>query len=460
MNLTLGSLFTGIGGFDLAAERVGINVVWQCEVDAQCRSVLSRHFPLATCIPDVVMARALVEPKNHARIATKLVRPDILCGGFPCQDLSVAGKRSGLAGARSGLWFVFRRIIACVRPSWVFIENVPGLRSSNGGRDLGTILWQLGKLGYRWAYRSLDAQYHGLAQRRERLLIVGSLAGRAHPGQILFDADCLPGNPPPQRTSQPNIAGTIDAGTGVRRGAGINPGAITVASALDCMRGGVDDNSAQANHVVVHTLRAAGFDASEDGTGRGTPLVAHALTACRTASGRMDPSQETYVCGTLQAHSQRHGHAMATQQAAESNQLIPFDTTQITSPGNFSRPREGSPCHPLAAGAHAPAIAFAIQERAESTNPTSGPGGKGYQEGIAFTLEARHRAQSVCQQRRGVRRLTPLECERLQGFPDEWTRWAANDTELSDSSRYRMLGNAVAVPKVQRIFRRIKESHG
>lgn len=116
--MKLASLFDGISGFPLAASRCGIDPVWSAEIDPQCRSVSARHFPTMTPFDDVNRIRAYFEPRNGRRHATELVRPDILCGGFPCQDLSVAGKRGGLAGSRSGLWFVFRRIIGLCRPQW------------------------------------------------------------------------------------------------------------------------------------------------------------------------------------------------------------------------------------------------------------------------------------------------------------------------------------------------------
>lgn len=132
---------------------------------------------------------------------------------------------------------------------------------------------------------------------------------------------------------------------------------------------------------------------------------------------------------------------------------VPFDTTQITSAANFSNPKPGDPCHPLARGAHAPAVAFAIQERAVSENLQQGPQGKGYQEGIAYTLEARNKVQSVAAT--AVRRLTPRECERLQGFPDDYTLVPHRGKPAADGPRYKALGNSMAVPVMRWIGERI-----
>ncbi|MBW6531894.1 DNA cytosine methyltransferase [Sphingomonas sp. RRHST34] len=133
--------------------------------------------------------------------------------------------------------------------------------------------------------------------------------------------------------------------------------------------------------------------------------------------------------------------------------LVAFDTTQITSAANFSNPKPGDPCHPLARGQHAPAIAFAIQERALSENLAAGPQGAGFQADIAYTLEARHHTQSVATS--SVRRLTPRECERLQGFPDDYTLVPHRGKPMADGPRYKALGNSMAVPVMRWIGERI-----
>jgi len=166
--MRVGSLFSGVGGFDLGLERAGHEIVWQVEFDKQCRSVLRHHWPNADLYEDV----------NNVGRAT-LAPCDILCGGFPCQDLSVAGGRKGLAGERSGLWGEFHRIIGELSPTWLLIENVPGLLSSNEGRDMAVIVHGLEELGYGWSYRILDSQYFGVPQRRRRVFIVGHLGNRS-----------------------------------------------------------------------------------------------------------------------------------------------------------------------------------------------------------------------------------------------------------------------------------------
>ena len=172
--LTFGSLFTGIGGFDLGFERAGMKCKWQCEIDKDCHTVLKKHWREIPLYDDVRKITADTEPV------------DLICGGFPCQDISIAGRRKGLAGERSGLWWEFARIIEALQPRWVVAENVPGLLSSNNGKDLLAILNYLAELGYGVAWRILDSQYFGVPQRRKRIFIVAS-AGNGRAGQVLFD---------------------------------------------------------------------------------------------------------------------------------------------------------------------------------------------------------------------------------------------------------------------------------
>ena len=174
------SLFAGVGGFDLALTRNGAEVVASVEIDKHARKVLQKQFPNTTHLEDVknVTGQQLFDLGFNS--------DGIIVGGFPCQDLSVAGKRRGLAGERSGLFFEVVRLLDETKAKWFILENVPGLLSSNGGRDLGIVIGALAELGYGVAYRILDAQYFGVPQRRRRIFIVGCLGddGRT-PAQIL-----------------------------------------------------------------------------------------------------------------------------------------------------------------------------------------------------------------------------------------------------------------------------------
>jgi DNA (cytosine-5)-methyltransferase 1 len=148
---------------------------WQTEIDDFCNKVLEKHWP------DVRRHRDVREVGKH-----NLESVDLICGGFPCQDLSIAGNRKGLSGERSGLWFEFERIINEIEPKWIIIENVPGLLSSNKGKDFAVIIRWLAERGYGVCWRIFDAQYFGVPQRRRRLFIVGSF-GNGNSAKVLFE---------------------------------------------------------------------------------------------------------------------------------------------------------------------------------------------------------------------------------------------------------------------------------
>jgi DNA (cytosine-5)-methyltransferase 1 len=176
--VNVGSLFTGVGGFDLGLERAGHNIVFQCESDAYRRRVLRRHWPDVTIYEDV-----------RGEITGDI---DLLCGGFPCQDLSVAGKRAGLAGDRSGLFFDAARHADNLLGDggWLLIENVPGLLSSNEGRDMGVVIGTLADLGFTdLSYRTLDSRYFGVPQRRRRVFILARRATGRRALQVLLEPE-------------------------------------------------------------------------------------------------------------------------------------------------------------------------------------------------------------------------------------------------------------------------------
>ena len=188
--LTGVSLFAGVGGFDLAMTRKGIKVVATVEIDKKCNEVLAKHFPDAKQFTDVqeITGKDLIDAGFRPTTG-------VITGGFPCQDLSVAGKRAGLAGARSGLFWEIRRIVEETQTEWFILENVPGLLSSNGGKDFGIVLGEMADLGYSVGWRVLDAQYFGVPQRRRRVFIVGSRTGGADSiGKVLLEREGLPRN--------------------------------------------------------------------------------------------------------------------------------------------------------------------------------------------------------------------------------------------------------------------------
>jgi len=219
VTLTAVSLFAGVGGFDLAMQRNGINVVAAVEIDEKARAVLARRFPDTRLFPDVTKVSA-----HDLRDAGFVPDRGIITGGFPCQDLSVAGRRKGLAGERSGLFWHIIRLVDELHPRWIVLENVPGLLSSEGGRDMGIVLGALGECGYGVSYRVLDAQHFGVPQRRRRVFIVaGRRAGAADstgPVQILLEPEGSAGNPPKGEPSRSIITSALTGGIGSRSWAG------------------------------------------------------------------------------------------------------------------------------------------------------------------------------------------------------------------------------------------------
>ena len=203
-NLTGVSLFAGVGGFDLAMERNGVKVVAAVEIDKKCQEVLAHRFPNTKLFGDVTTVKgsdligAGFEPSRG-----------IITGGFPCQDLSVAGKRAGLAGARSGLFWEIARLVEETQTEYFIIENVPGLLSSNKGADFGVVIGTMADLGYSVGWRVLDAQYFGVPQRRKRIFIVGRRSSERGIAEILFKSEGLRRNPTQIIETRQDIAGSI-----------------------------------------------------------------------------------------------------------------------------------------------------------------------------------------------------------------------------------------------------------
>ena len=407
--MTVGSLFAGIGGFDLGFERAGAVPAWSVEIDKSCRRLLARHFPESERYEDVRQVGA-----------DTLGAVDLICGGFPCQDVSVAGRREGLAGQRSGLWWQFHRILGELRPRWVVIENVPGLLSIDEGRGFASILHGLGELGYRSAWRVLDAQYFGLAQRRKRLFIVGHLADGSA-GEVLFERTGVPGDPATGRQTGQDVAFALTAS--VRRS------------------GDGHGNAWNTTYPIAGTLggssQSGGFRTT-DLDNNGAFVVAEPLTrsTCKTTS-HGDGSPHNLIVAPTVTSKWAKGSG---EPAGDEVQNLVYDGMQVTSKHNRQNPKPNAPAPTLYSGGSA------LLVRMREGKPG---GGKGplISHDASLTLGTAN-DQTLCNGT-GVRRLTPLECERLQGFPDSWTEGHA------DTTRYKMLGNAVAVPVAEWIARRI-----
>jgi DNA (cytosine-5)-methyltransferase 1 len=203
--LTGVSLFAGIGGFDLAMQRQGVKVVASVEIDKKCNQVLAQHFP------DVKQFTDVTEVKGEDLINAGFTpSTGIITGGFPCQDLSVAGKRAGLVGQRSGLFWEIARLVEETQTEYFIIENVPGLLSSNNGKDFGVVIGTMADLGYSVGWRVLDAQHFGVPQRRKRVFIVGRRgADSTSPAEILFNSQGRRGSTQTLQSERETIARSV-----------------------------------------------------------------------------------------------------------------------------------------------------------------------------------------------------------------------------------------------------------
>jgi len=454
------SLFSGLEAAHLAWAPLGWTCVAVAESAAAPRAVLAHRLP---DVPNLGDVRAITD-----ETIAGLGPIDVVIGGSPCQDLSVAGRRAGLDGAQSSLFFEQLRIFHAARAlcgaRWVVWENVPGAFSSHGGADFARVVGAMAGLDVAvpakgWGTEGvalgahglaewcvLDAQWFGLAQRRRRVFVVLDTGDWSARGPVLLEPDRLRGDSAPCRAPGPGAATGALAGTSRGGGWRCGPDEAAAGQLITAVmahgQGGAEitdgrwaptltcDNEPP---LVAHALRAS-HDASEDGTGRGIPLVP-----------------------------------------------LPFDTTQLTSPGCRANPKPGDICHTLAAGANAPSIAFTWQDsdlrrslRIDGA-PTLrlggqvaivplGPTGMPVRE-VAPALNAQRWpagqdcADGCVMGARSIRRLTPRECERLQGVPEDWTLVPRGKRWMADGPRYRMLGNSFAVPVIRWIGRQIEVAH-
>ena len=374
---TYGSLFTGVGGFDLGCDSAGWECGFQVEWDKKAASVLEHHWPSVPKWSDV-------SDVNGA----DLPAVDVITFGFPCQDLSVAGKRAGLDGMRSGLFFEATRIIREMReatsgkyPRIVIAENVRGLLNADRGAAMGRCLDELaliGAVGIEW--RVLDAQFFGVPQRRRRVFIVASFNPRASGrGPILSEPESVPRDIETGNETRQDVASTTSRST----------------------------KSSSRDLIPMAFSHTAGIDPqpSTTTTSKGQSSQAVAFVKARRAQSAEDfETWETdRPAPTLNIFDNGH-ETRATVLALP--QITGTETTAF-GPKNYSNLQEVS-------------------------------------QGSIQPTEA------------GVRRLTPRECERLQGWPDDHTRWAAEGKENADGPRYKMIGNGVAAPVAQWIAKQIE----
>ena len=385
----------------MAWHPLGWDPVAFSEIEAFPSAVLAHHYPSVPNWGDMTKFKEWPDADV-----------DLLVGGTPCQSFSVAGLRKGLADPRGNLMLTYLAIADKYRPEWLVWENVPGVLSSGNGRDFGALLGGLAELGYGFAYRVLDAQYFGVAQRRRRVFVVGSARGWQRAAAVLFERASLSGHPAPRRESGEDTSGST--GDGVAR-------CVTTGEAKR--------QDWETCNIVSHSLSASGFDASEDGTGRGTPLVPVAFNW--QATGK----QTTLGANTL---------------GANTVQAVAFQLNGDRDDAGVSVSEDAAFCLPAnPMSDRGQAVAFAQNQRDE-VRTMSVAGALASEPGMK---QQKYVAQHAMQ----VRRLTPRECERLQGFPDDYTLIPYRKKPAADGPRYKALGNSMAVPCMAWIGKRIAQ---
>ncbi len=413
--------------------------------------------------PSAVLAHHYPETPNLGDMTKFKEWPDaainVFVGGTPCQSFSIAGLRKGLDDPRGNLMLTYLAIAARYRPRWLVWENVPGVLSSNGGRDFAAFLRGLDELGYGWAYRVLDAQYFGVAQRRRRVFVVGHLGNWRRAAAVLFERHSLQGHPAPRREAGKGIARPIAVGS--QRGSGYRNDADTADNLVPMPHADIspaikardskgissdgDGDGAILVPMVAHSLRGEGFDASENGTANAllTPNGGRSGIGVGAVAfhNRQDPDVSGNITHPLGAKD--NGMAVAFTQ----NQRNEVRTTDVigalqAEPG----------MKPQAYIAVPPAPTFTTKLH----NTASNNSGKIFEE-RSPCLDANTPPPALLTAME-VRRLTPTECERLQGFKDGYTaiQWRGKPADqCPDGPRYKALGNSMAVPVMAWIGRRI-----
>jgi len=467
-----GSVCSGIEAATAAWHPLGWEPAFFSEIEPFPRAVLSHHYPDVPLHGDFTT----IQENEYGPI-------DLLVGGTPCQSFSVAGLRGGLGDDRGNLALEFLRLADRTRPRWVVWENVPGVLSSNGGRDFGSILGGLVELGYGFAYRVLDAQYFGVAQRRRRVFVVGDLGDWRRAAAVLFERHSLQGHPAPRREKGKGTARAAEEGPGASRNQS-QPGSLSHW-----------DGPEHPHPTLNQSARGSGGVGSSNQevfSQRGAylaPDVSHTLNA--GGMGRQDHESETMIAfegDVARTLSARHDGSPCADRGPNVV-AVPFDLAQITSKTNRSRVEDRLPAGTLSKESQMHvAIAFQSSQSGMRTGDThatldANNGSRrhnGVMVPVAFTARdygndaTTNLAPTMRSLSKGadghqsgahglavaaamqVRRLTPRECERLQGFPDDYTLIPHRNKAAADGPRYKALGNSMAVPVMRWIGERIQ----
>ena len=426
------SLCSGIEAATVAWHPLGWEAVAYSEIERFPSEVLAHHYPSTPNLGDMTKFKEWNLESNV----------DLLVGGTPCQSFSVAGLRKGLDDPRGNLMLTYLAIAKQYRPNWLVWENVPGVLSSNEGRDFGSFLGGLAECGYGFAYRVLDAQYFGVAQRRRRVFVVGYLGDWRAAAAVLFERHSLSGNLAPSREKREDPAKCLTRGAGQRYDFETED---LIPQPVYEMHG--QDSRVRDLGDVCTTVSAT------YGTGGGNvPVTLQPIALAENIIGRQ-PENGGNGDGFTD------GGPMYTLNATGVHGVAQPMVYNI-SPGKGA----------LKEDIHVTDADATKTLDASASNPAMHQGGTAILQPIAFsgqmsnpqtdvdmtqTLQAKN--PMAVAQAMAVRRLTAKECERLQGFPDNYTDIQPKGKPTPDGPRYKALGNSMAVPVMAWIGERIKQ---
>ena len=473
--IRFGSVCSGIEAASVAWEPLGWEAQWFSEIEQFPSAVLAHRFPSVPNLGDMT--------KIHETQIFQDATIDLLVGGTPCQSFSVAGLRKGLTDPRGNLMLTFLSLAQRKKPRWIVWENVPGVLSSNGGRDFGTFLQALAECGYGFAYRVLDAQYFGVAQRRRRVFVVGYLGDWRPCASVLFEQDCLSGNTKKSREKRKTTSADAQGGSG-GRGEQVNTfaGNMETDTAATLQTTCDDYSRADGFNMITHAFKVRGGSEVETGEQGGTP-------GKKAGKGYLGSDELAFTIGTTQDQQ-------IAQPIAYSFDSLASNSMKSSNPNSGCREVETSKTldtsHPDPSknqGGIAVAQPIAVdcynQTINEHTTQTIGSSAsdvnhygavlqpqaidfrnQNISEDVTMTLQSKSNGgyslnyqPGILQPTMAIRRLTPTECERLQGFPDGWTKipYRNKPEEVCpDGPRYKACGNSMAVPVMRWIGERIQ----
>ena len=430
-------MFSGIEAASVAWEPLGFEPLAFAEVDPFPSAVLKKRYPHVPNLGDITS----VDWREYHGKA------DIVVGGSPCQSFSVAGLRKGLDDPRGSLMLHYLRACDRIKPEWIVWENVPGVLSADGGRAFGAFIGALEELGYHAAWRVLDAQFFGMAQRRRRVFVVANARDWRRAAAVLFERESLFGDFNSSREAREGLAAAAQGGAGAPGGAG------RVREAIGFSYGNsADSRSMGEAEGVTPTIRSAGGGNSvpvicEPGSPELYSIVGNIIGRKPenggNGNGFQDGSEPMYTLTAVDRHAVCTVESPCLNPwATQSDRVFPEDGVfpSLVGGGRGNRGYAGG-C--ILEGKDS------VRGFAQNTrNELRYESGDGSVSG-ALAAQLGMKQQTFLESPAGIRRLTPVECERLQGFPDGWTRIAWNgkpEEDCPNGRRYKAIGNSMAVP--------------